>query len=880
MKKPPHTRDERVLQNGEPGHAPAEFQGARLKKARKALRQSQTNYAAIVEAFPGFIYLCSPDYDLTFMNRRFAEHVGRNAVGEKCYQAIHGLDGVCPWCENERVLQGETIQWEVLSPMDHCWYHVLNAPVSHADGSVSKMSVSRDITWRKKMEQDLLQAREELERRVEERTEELSRNNDRLKREVEERKSIEEALRRSEAQYKDLVQLLPQVVYEVDAKENFTFMNCTGLERFGYTCADLARGVSVFDVFVPEDRKRLARNIGKVMGGEKLSGNEYTARQKDGDTFPVLTYSSPIIREDQVAGLRGVLVDMTDLKRAQEMLWIKDSAIACSINAIVMTDLQGRLTYVNPSFLKLWGYDRPREVRGRPAVEFWQPEKKATEIMKALNTTGWWIGELAAKRRDGSSFDTLLSATMVTDETGKPICLMGSFIDLTERKRLSQALQTSEERFRAIFNSARDCIYIKDPSLRYIQVNPAVEKLVGLPASEIIGWKAEDVFGAEAAKRLREVCLRALSGETIEEEHTRSVKGEPLTFHEVTVPLRGAGGQIIGVCTISRNITERMKTRGATRILTRDYPSDAMRATLYKARHAAARDGIVLLYGESGSGKDYVAQWIHNHSMRASGPFFAINCAALPQELAESELFGHEPGAFTGARARKRGLLELAEGGTLLLNEIGELSLILQSKLLTFLDTRSFLRVGGQKQIHINARLMAATHRNLAVEVAEGRFLQSLFYRLNVFAIHVPPLRERREDLPGLVEEILTALASEMQLCETPRIVSSSWNNLAQYHWPGNVRELRNVLERALMLWDKGNLNLIVPELNGAQKEWSHRLTFPSGSSLDTVTDEVVRSLCVEALRRCRGSKKAAASLLRISRGTLYRHMKRVGLAR
>ncbi len=160
------------------------------------------------------------------------------------------------------------------------------------------------------------------------------------------------------------------------------------------------------------------------------------------------------------------------------------------------------------------------------------------------------------------------------------------------------------------------------------------------------------------------------------------------------------------------------------------YPSKAMRAALHEARLAAATDSIILLQGESGSGKDYLARWIHDHSRRAPGPYFAVNCAAISKELAESELFGHERGSFTGALGRKRGLLELAEGGTLLLNEIGELTLPLQSKLLTFLDTRSFLRVGGEKSITVNARLIAATNRSLDTEVAQGRFLSPLFYRI------------------------------------------------------------------------------------------------------------------------------------------------------
>ncbi len=177
-----------------------------------------------------------------------------------------------------------------------------------------------------------------------------------------------------------------------------------------------------------------------------------------------------------------------------------------------------------------------------------------------------------------------------------------------------------------------------------------------------------------------------------------------------------------------------------------------------------------MLLGESGSGKDYLARYIHNHSKRAGGPYFSVNCAAIAAQLAESELFGHEKGSFTGAQGRKRGLLELAEGGTLLLNEIGELSLPLQAKLLTFLDTKKFTRVGGEKEISVNARLIAATNRDLQKEVEAGRFRNDLFYRINVMTITVPPLRERREDLPILTREILSQLHAELRFAAPPSI--------------------------------------------------------------------------------------------------------------
>jgi len=309
----------------------------------------------------------------------------------------------------------------------------------------------------------------------------------------------------------------------------------------------------------------------------------------------------------------------------------------------------------------------------------------------------------------------------------------------------------------------------------------------------------------------------------------------------------------------------------------RRFRSPAMREMYSLARRAARQDGIALLLGESGTGKDYLARWIHSRSGRAGGPFFDINCASLPGELAESELFGHEPGAFTGTRGRKRGLLELAKGGTLLLNEIGELTLPLQSKLLTFLDTRSFMRVGGEKPIHVDARLIAATNRVLEAEVEAGRFRSDLYYRLNVFPIKIPPLRDRLPDLPLLVESLLERLTSDLGLGRVPTIAAEALESLGDYSWPGNIRELRNVLERALILSEEPVIDLVHLPRRSASAKWKLEIGFESGKNLHEITKSVTGSLIREALRRTK-TKQEAAELLGITRHALSYQCKVSGL--
>ncbi len=548
-------------------------------------------------------------------------------------------------------------------------------------------------------------------------------------------------------------------------------------------------------------------------------------------------------------------------------------------------DLETRMAFFDQRWAEMLGFF-PEEIE--PHVSGWErlihveDKPRVMEILQEHLEGRRPLFEAEYRLQDKSGeWQWILTRGRVVerDRGGKPLRAAGTNLNITDRKRAEQALRLSEERFRALVEGAQDLIFMKDRHLTYTHVNPAMARMFGLDVSAIIGRKDEDLYGEATGGHIKQVDLRVLQGESIEEEYTASIRGFQFTLNTVLTPLRDADGTIVGIYGISRDVTERKRTVSVQRPIAEAYPSQAMKAALHEARLAAATDSIVLLQGESGSGKDYLARWIHDHSRRAPGPYFAVNCAAIAKDLAESELFGHERGSFTGAHGRKRGLLELAEGGTLLLNEIGELTLSLQSKLLTFLDTRSFMRVGGEKSITVNARIVAATNRSLETEVVEGRFLSPLLYRLNVFAITVPPLRERIEDIPTLVEEIMSRLAKELQLTSLPAIDPASVVALSAYDWPGNVRELRNVLERSLMLSDGRNLNVVLPSLAASHQSWSHVSGFPEHErTLHDVTGEVIKSLCVEALRRSGGNIRKAARTLGIARDSLYRHMRRFGI--
>ncbi|MFC1834301.1 sigma-54 dependent transcriptional regulator [Thermodesulfobacteriota bacterium] len=390
---------------------------------------------------------------------------------------------------------------------------------------------------------------------------------------------------------------------------------------------------------------------------------------------------------------------------------------------------------------------------------------------------------------------SLLKMKEAQDETKRHQAMLEEAV-----AKRTAALAESERRFRALFETAQDYIFVKDAHLKYMDINARFREFLGLMHAQVVGETDEHLFDEVYAARSRDVELRVLAGQTIETEQHATHMQRSVSLNIVRFPKRDSSGEVTGLFGIGRDISERTQVSCVQPTPTHEYESPAMHSALNAAQLAGDTDSTILLTGESGTGKDYLARRIHDLSKRCGGPFRAVNCGAIPAELAESELFGHESGAFTGATRRKRGLVELAEGGTLLLNEIGELAPALQVKLLTFLDTFSLTRVGGEKSITVNVRLIAATNRDLYLEVSEGRFRADLYYRLNVFAIRVPPLRERAEDIPLLVRDILGELAGEMQLSRAPDVTPEVPGSLCRYNWPGNVRELRNVLERAMIL--------------------------------------------------------------------------------
>jgi Nif-specific regulatory protein len=304
----------------------------------------------------------------------------------------------------------------------------------------------------------------------------------------------------------------------------------------------------------------------------------------------------------------------------------------------------------------------------------------------------------------------------------------------------------------------------------------------------------------------------------------------------------------------------------------------SMRNIYDQVSQVAPSGATVLIRGESGTGKELVARAIHYSSPRKDNPLVVVNCAALPENLIESELFGHEKGAFTGATAQRRGRFELANGGTLFLDEIGDISPSVQVRLLRVIQERQFERVGGDRTLTVNVRLIAATSRNLEQSMKDGRFREDLYYRLNVFPIHLPPLRERRTDIMLLADHFVQKY-NQMYSKNVRRISTAAINMMMVYHWPGNVRELENCVERAVLTSSDEVIHgyMLPPSLQTAEQ--THTATLPDeGANLESMVNAYEREIIIDALKRQRGNATAAARLLRTTPRIVNYRIRHLGI--
>ena len=479
-------------------------------------------------------------------------------------------------------------------------------------------------------------------------------------------------------------------------------------------------------------------------------------------------------------------------------------------------------------------------------------------------------------------------------------------------QRREAALHASEERSRAILNAIPDIMFLLDREGTYLDYHVSNEASLLKPASEFIGKKYTDVLPPDLAARISWSFVQVLQSEApVRLEYTLSVP-QGLRAYEASM-VKCNGDKIL---TIVRDITERKEAEQSLKKALDEVKqlkdqlhkeniylqeeirvasnfgemigrSEPLRRVLHQAEQVAPLDTTVSIFGETGTGKELLAHAIHKLSRRCNHALVKVNCAALPGTLIESELFGHEKGAFTGADSRRTGRFEIANGGTLFLDEVGELPLDLQAKLLRVLEEGEFERVGGSHTLKVDVRLIAATNRNLEDAVRKGAFRSDLYYRLSIFPITLPPLRERKEDIPLLVTHLVKQLGQKLGKT-IDAIPQDTMAKLRNYPWPGNVRELRNVIERAVIITQGSKLRLIddldsqALELNLHDQIVAHSAfadSIQAGATLEETEYNVILSTLKNVHWKVEGPG-GAAELLNLHPSTLRSKMRKLGIER
>jgi PAS domain S-box-containing protein len=737
------------------------------------------------------------------------------------------------------------------------------------------VAVSRDITERKRTQAALRETNEQLMKTVRER--------ERMLREL-------SLFRAQLDQSNDAIEIIdPETLRILDVNERACI-------RLGYSREELL-SMTIFDIGPSIDESVVAR-LRQQLVESGFASIETEQRRKDGTTFPV----EVAIRTVQLERVYGVAVsrDITERKRAEEALRESEREFRAvyersPIGIALVESRSGRFLQVNPKYC---------EIAGRTEEELLRIDVGSITHPDDVGQTSEFLQHLAEEelanyevdkrylRPDGSVRWVRVLVVPMWGKGETRRWHMGLAEDITERRRTEEALRLSEERFLVALKHSPIAVFNQDRDLRYTWM---YNSQLPFSDSEKLGKTMDELFDPVEAARIMEVRRRVLeTGVRVRDEMQFTFGGRKHYYDATIEPVLDSAGAVIGITGASTDVTELREAseelREAKRKLTEEKlyleqeidaelglgeiigQSKVLQAMMEQVGKVAASDATVLLLGETGTGKELVARAIHQQSQRADNGFIKMNCAAIPSGLLESELFGNEKGAFTGAVSRKIGRLELADKGTLFLDEIGEISLALQPKLLRVLQDQEFERLGGIHTLKVDFRLIAATNRDLADAVREKEFRSDLYYRLNVFPIRVPPLRERREDIRLLVEHFVQKCARRMNKSITS-IPKRTVDALMGWEWPGNVRELENFIERSVILTQGSVLESPLSELKP--------MTAIKKEVVDESLGAAERDHILRALRESHGQiggRRGAAMRLGLKRTTLQSKLKQLGI--
>lgn len=804
----------------------------------------------------------------TDCNDLFARHYGYSKAAEmigKGFEALWGKNRevsdarLRQFVENGHVFQGET---EVERPNgEHRWFITWFTGIVREGHIVRVVGSQLDITERKKAEMEVAE---------------------------------------SEERFRVLAAASFEGVTISDAGRILDH-NPRAAERLGYDGSDLI-GMEVMDLIAPESRDLVRERIRTGDTGPYL----FRALRKDGTTYTVEAQARSIPfggRQVRVSATR----DMTHWEEAQRELRESHALLEGFIEGLpdgfTVFDPQGTRITVNPAFCDMTGYSADELIGSGDDHPHWSPENR--EALRAAFQRAL-LGDfrsidLTLTRKDGRPLRVIVSPSCIRAEDGSPRYLFATVKDISERQRMVDALRASEVSYRRLVEDQTEFILKWLPDGTRTFVNDSYCRYFKVSRDEVLGTS----FMPSLVEEHRVAVRNRLNSLTPESpvstgEHSVICPDGSVGWQEWTDrAFFDSSGAIVELQSVGRDITEKRKIADALRSalaelqglrdqleaenlylreeikLEHDFEqivgdSEPLRQALGKVEQVAPTDSTVLLLGETGTGKELFARAVHGLSGRAGQPIVKVDCAALPATLIESELFGHEKGAFTGALRKKLGRFELANGGTLFLDEVGDLPLEVQGKLLRVLQDGEFERVGGTEPIHVDVRIVAATNRDLEQAVEAKAFRSDLYYRLNIFPIRLPPLRERPEDIPLLAEHFASKHAK--RIGKTIESISGRMlHRLATYPWPGNVRELENRIERAIVSAHGPVLDLPLPTRNVS--------VAGAARTLQEVERQHIWDV-LESLNWVIEGDGGAASVLGLAASTLRSRMRKLGIRR
>jgi len=740
---------------------------------------------------------------------------------------------------------------------------------------------------------------------------------------VTEEQQAVKALRESEEYFKAIIQNATDIIIIVDEKGRLLFVSPSVRRILGYYPEEVI-GKKGIEFIVPEDLPRAINNfVNAIQTKDVIVPDSFRIRHKDGSERILEGVGKNLLNNPLVKGFIMNARDITERKRLDEALRKNVKTLQMIVNnardVIWMLDMNHQFTFMSPAIERMLGYT-VEEYLAKPHNEILLPES----IDLLLNILAEELAlEKEPKRdryrsrtvetqqihRNGSMLWVELKMNFMYDADEKPIGILGFSRDVTERKRVEEALKESEEKFRTLAESMSAGIFLIRGT-KFIYNNPIVESITGFTKDELMDMNFWDVLHPDFRELVKERVFRRLRGENPPTRY--EVKFMTKDGQEKWIDTSASLFELDNKPTIigsalditERKLAEESLERAFAEIMMLKEKAEAeniilheeqfkdeipgviavskpIKYIMHRIQQVALTKTTVLLLGETGTGKGIFAHAIHETSDRKDKPFVKVNCAGLPPNLIESELFGREKGAFTGSTARQIGRFELANGGTIYLDEIGELPIGLQAKLLKVIEDGEFERLGSPYPVKVDVRIIASTNRQLEDDIKKGLFRKDLFYRLNVFPITIPPLRERKADIAPLVKFYVSKFSSSLGK-GIKKIPRKTLEVLEDYAWHGNIRELMNVIERSVILSNGSELELTDISALSFSPDFNKISTDAKASKTEKLLDlerEHIYKILEEMGWRIEG-RTGAARRLGLHPNTLRARLKKLGIKR